>query len=219
MEEKTILKKTKTLFGVVIIGAIGSGLWDLFFKSLIFDISNLFVKIATLIYSGYVDYLYSSVGNNGEGILLIPALVIIFLIINLPLFVYLRMEVFFRRKEFDNKNEIKKSYFSVFVNKLILNKRRTYFFVFIITIPISVVYTDLLIKQIATLNARQSIERNIEIIRPNISEIEYLIIRSKYRQIDNKEKLIYTIETINKIASENKIKLPKVDYLGIDIKN
>ena len=217
MEEKTILKKTKTLFGVIIIGAIGSGLWDLFLKSLIFDISNLFVKTATLIYSGYVDYLYDSVGTNGEGILLIPALVLILMIINLPLFLYFRMESFFRRREFNNKNEIKESYFSVFINKLILNKRRTYFFVFIITIPISIMYTNLLIKHISTLNARKSIERNIEIIRPNISEIEYLLIRSKYRQIDNKEKLINTIERINKIASDNKIELPQVDYLGIDI--
>jgi hypothetical protein len=100
-----------------------------------------------------------------------------------------------------------------------LNKTRSYFFVFLITIPLSIAYTNLLIKEISTLNARKSIERNIEIIRPNISEIQYLVIRSKYRQIDNKEKLINTIGTINKIASDNKIKLPQVDYLGIDIKN
>jgi hypothetical protein len=106
MEEKTILKKTKTLFGVIIIGAIGSGLWDLLLKSLIFDLSNLFIKTATLIYSGYVDYLYDSVGANGEGILFIPALIIILTIINLPLFVYLRMAAFFKRKEFNNENEI-----------------------------------------------------------------------------------------------------------------
>ena len=90
-----------------------------------------------------------------------------------------------------------------------------YIYIFIASMPIFIMYSDMLIQEISTIKACRKIERELYIIRPYITNQEYLIIYSDYRQIDNKEKLINLLQHIQLKAIERKIKLPEAELLGI----
>lgn len=217
-ENKTITKKLISLISVLFIGALGSGLWDIFLKKLFFGIGEIFVKLMSNIYSGYIDSLYKNVGRISLSPMeLLPSIFITVMIISMPVFSILWINRIYSSKR-DYKPNIKTNIDSIITKKIISSKRRVYLLIFFITIPFSVFYTDLLIKELSCMTAKSYIERTTEIIRPYISEQEFLILRSEYRQIDNKNKLQNVINQINKFAVKNRIKLPEHDFYGISTK-
>lgn len=215
MEEKSIFKKSKALLSIIVLGSIGSGLWEIFLKDFIFFMGNTFVNVVTFIYSGYIDSLYKNVGK-GDYLAIYPSLFIFVAFILMPFFFITKISFVFRRREMKIDNEpsienFKDKFFAYLFEK----KIRTYLFIFIIFLPVSVIYTDVIIKETSTFVSCRSIERNLEIIRPFISDKDYIVLRSDYRKIDNREKLVLLINKINIIAVKNKQIIPKYDLFGI----
>ena len=83
----------------------------------------------------------------------------------------------------------------------------------VICIPI--LYTDLLIEEVAQIGAVNQIERRLEIIRPLINEQEYHELRSEYRLIEGKKKLVAFLTKVENIANEKDLTLPELRLLGI----
>ena len=96
-----------------------------------------------------------------------------------------------------------------------LNLKKIFYLVIILSIPLGLLYSDLLIKVLSTIKACSKIERNLEIARPYITNEEYLLLRSNYRLIDDKKKLADLIKQLEKIGVEKKLDLPEIELLGL----
>jgi hypothetical protein len=215
---KSLLKKFISLLGLLLIGAIGSGLWDIFLKDLLYNIGNIFVDGVSFFYSDYINSLYENIGKNASVFDILPGVVIITLFIGLSFF-FLIFMMFIYRKAIKGDDDINKSNKATKPSSYSLKSRKILIIIAIlISLYNSITYTNLLIKEMTTLRARNYIERTSEIIHPNITEEEYLKLRSSYRQIDNKEKFENTLNQIISYAEKDSIVLPEIKFYGINIR-
>jgi hypothetical protein len=84
-----------------------------------------------------------------------------------------------------------------------------------IFIPLS--YINMLIKETANTIAIERIERTMEIVRPKINDQKYYELRSQFRLVDDKDKLVALLSELVKISNENHIILPNIYLWGIEI--
>lgn len=206
-------KKIKTIMGVILVAAIGSLLYDVLLKDIFFFLGTVFVKIATFISRGYLDYLYSDVGKATPLFEILPSLFLILLIIFSPLYFYRKIMRIYDKN--DNLTTLENPSIRKPILYLAQKKTRMKIFILIWSLPIIILYTDLLIKETATMKVCNQIERNLEIIAPYIEEHDYLVLRSDYRQVDDKEKLISLLAKIQNIGAEKKIDLHEIKLLGL----
>lgn len=217
MKNKTISNKIFSLFGLLLIGAIGSGLWDLFLKDLIYYLGGLFVQFLSFIHDGYIDSLYKNVGKDLPSLQVLPAIALIVIIIFIPIFIYIRILRFFRIKEPIKNFDTKDSYLRKIINKYLNTRKKIITFMFIMYFPMSLIYTDLLITETSNLKAINYVNRCSEIIRPKITNTQYIQFKSEFRQIDNRDKLNSLIKKLFKVANDNTLKLPECNLYGIKI--
>lgn len=216
---KSTLKKFISFLGLLLIGAIGSGLWDIFLKDLFYKIGNVFVDGISFFYSDYVNSLYENVGRNSSVFNILPGLVIITLIIGTPLIFVIWLMLKYRDPDLEEEEKTNKSDTQTKFVRYILKSRRILIIVTILmSLYNSITYTNLLIKEITTLRARNYIEIVSEIIHPIITEEEYLKLRSNFRQIDNIEKFENTLNQIISYAKNDSIVLPEIKFYGVNIK-
>lgn len=190
--KKTFLNRLISLLGILLLGAIGSGVWDIFLKDLFFNIGGLFVNIMAYLYSGYIDSLYEDVGKMKSFLVFIPALLFIIIVIFSPFLVPLIVKFrLYSYEEFQSASadNVRKNRTTKVFDFLSKSKKRFILFLLIIFIPMSLLYTDLLIKEMSAIRARNYLERTTEIIRPYVSEHDYFKLRSEFRQIDEKRSL------------------------------
>src|SRR5260370_6846781 len=71
-----------TVIGALILGALGSGLWELLFKPLLFWVSTLFLSIATLGINSLRDDLYVEIakGHDPSGLLVFTVIIMLGLV-------------------------------------------------------------------------------------------------------------------------------------------
>ncbi|MEH6464371.1 MAG: hypothetical protein V7771_10725 [Shewanella psychromarinicola] len=226
MAEKSLkFGKIYSLFYVILVGAIGSGLWDLFLKDLLFWVGDLFVYIASSIYKGYFDRLYEDVGKQFDALLYLPGLALISVILMSPLVMFSYISIRLRRTEMsldndeENENpEISKT--EHFISNQFENHR--FRFKLILIFPmflISIIFLDLLISSASSNSAVMVVERRLEIIRPYISDNLSYKIASDFRLVDSRLKLQNLIKAIEDVANENNIVLPEIKLYGIESSN
>lgn len=61
-----------TVVATLLLGALGSGLWELFLKEVFLGIGNWTLTLISSLWSGYLDGLYRNVGKIHSDLLLIP---------------------------------------------------------------------------------------------------------------------------------------------------
>ena len=216
---KSIPNRIYSLFGLLFIGAIGSGLWDLIFKDLFYNIGRYFVEITSQFYSGYLDNIYENVGKMSSNLEVLPATFFIIFVIFSPIILSLYTWRKFRGIDVIDNNEKNKpdNYFHKFFTKYLNSRKKIIIFFLILTLPMSLLYSDLLIKESSNRSAFKYVDRVIEIIRPNIENSEYIKLRSELRQINNRQKLNDIIDKIHIIGLRSNIELPVCKLYGIKI--
>lgn len=212
-EENTNYWKLKTLAYWLFIGVAGSALWDIFVKDLIYYLGNVFVKTASLIYTGYFDRLYADVGRQPPDFLLyIPGILALTLIISMP-FNYILI-----KKVRNSRNKRSHPYFAEpptaggFSSQ---HPRIFKAFSFILLVGMALIYTDEAIISLSCSKAVRIIQMRLEIIRPYISDHQSQIYLSEFRLINDRQKIQKLIDSINKVAQENNIEMPPIRLYGI----
>jgi len=184
-----------SIFVVIFLGAIGSGLWDLFLKDLLFSLVNVMVNVANYFFDGYADSLYSEVGKGqsygGSLQLLWP----IFLTVGIIMFLW--------------------RYYFIYFHRIPEKRKSGYFFLFL-AILMTVLYSYKFFNSVFTYKAVNYIERSIEIVRPYINQKEFIKLRSEYRSIETKEQFSFIYFKLIKIEEQNEIKLPDFSPLLIE---
>ena len=215
--------KTFTIFSLILLGSIGSGLWDLFFKDALFFIGEIFVRIAFTIYSGYFDFLYGSVGRQPEPLLIyLPGIAIITVVILLPVFAYFMINRLYSRIDSklsaNNDSSDGESKISNYIFYIFQHHRNIFKAAYIIPlILMSILYTSILIKSSSNINAINSIERRMAIVRPYFAEQKYHELVSQFRLVDSRNALQEIIDDIEVIAKNNDIDLPELNLYGIEV--
>jgi hypothetical protein len=216
MEKTSKLNRLKTLSGVLLLGILGTALWELLIKDLMFYIGNLFVSTFSLFYKGYVDDMYSHIFGSEYSFHVLPSIAIILTIIAFPIYWFLIVLFTFKKHE-STENDVKPGIFSNTLFYIMKKKARAYFVVIFLGIPLILTYSDLLIKQISGGMACKIIDKNLIIIKPYLSEREYDLLQSEFRLVNGKDKLLHLIIEINKIANKNKIDLGESRLLALGI--
>ncbi|MBA6291523.1 hypothetical protein H4J58_00160 [Colwellia sp. MB3u-70] len=211
--------KVKSLLTIIFIGALGSGLWDLFLKDSLFYLGGVLVNLISTFYDGYFDYLYADVGKQRDFIIYIPGITIFVLIIFSPWIVNFRLKKVFRYIELDETKEDTISAKKSFIDSVIDNPLKFRIAVLLVFSLLSVLYTSTLISSLSTNKAVSVVQQNLEITRPYISENEYLHLVSKFRLVDDQAKLQNLLNEIEKIATKQKIQLPEFSLYGINTSN
>jgi len=211
--------KTISILSIIFIGALGSGLWDIFLKDVAFYLGDLFVRFLSFVFSGYLDFLYKDVGKAGNFLVYLPSILIIVFIIFSPFFIYLTLTQLLNKIDsgmgVDRPN--RKSIMRRVGSYTITNRRKALALILLPPLLASVLYVEFLIKELAQMSAVRFVERDLEIIRPYVDERKYFKLRSEYRLIDGKDKLEAIIIKMNDIAEHNEVKIPEVKLFGINI--
>lgn len=223
MNKELKIRKIYSLFYVILIGAIGSGVWDLFLKNLIYQAGEVLVKIASSFHQGYSDRLYENVGIQFDKLLHLPSFAIIAFIIIFPLCAYFYLTNIINRaraavEEKNDKSEINK--FEMFIfNQIIEHPTRFKIALIIPLLLSSLPYIDLLIVSSTNNRATSAVERRLDIVRPYISQIKYYELISSFRLVENRNNLQQLINQIDQIANEQNVKLPELKLYGISSSN
>ncbi|KPZ71199.1 hypothetical protein MTF66_34125 [Pseudoalteromonas sp. 2CM39R] len=219
MKGLTVLKKIIKFIIILLVGGLGSGVWELFLKDTIFTIGELFVRFFNSFISDYNNSLYENVGSGGEALKVFSSIILLVLLCLIPIFYYIRFcrtwseieesgESKFSEPEENNES----NFFELFIEKhpMIVN-----IIVFFAMLTCSLMYVNLTIQLASETAAVNAIKRRLDIIRPYINENEYFKLYSEYRQIDGIFTLQRLINKTEAIAVEKKVQLPKVNLYGI----
>ncbi len=201
MTTNTVLKMNKNnifeiiagVMATILLGAIGSGLWEKLLSPFLDYTSEKVIEIASYISNGYLDRLYSNAPNisyNGK-IFLLFYLVLIFF--------FFSMFIFSLHSKKENETiglwiriytVLYKGWFAIILWGALL-----------ITCYIGSATTMTAIKIDVYSN------ESMEILRPFIGEKEYLILRSEYLRVDSKDSYILFNEKLKSFSSKYSIKI------------
>jgi cation transport ATPase len=190
---KVEYKTLKGIFITIILGAIGSGLWELFLGDFILWLASGFVYVSSFLFDSYLDFLYRKVGygHKASSVSAIPYLLVMGLVVAY----------------------IWGFYFKSRSQKPI--KAQEYPLVFACVIA-TVLIASNVIRDFHTQATAQHIERSIEILAPHVGQEESLMERSLYRSIYNYSSFVKAYERIKLKAVEHKVNLPDYKPLGYE---
>lgn len=212
MDEASKRKKYWPLIGMLLIGIVGSGLWELLIKDAILWLANAFVLVVSTVFSGYIDYIYQDVGKAyvTPKITYMPTIFLVVMMVSICLvsFLFLKELAYPSAKKSDVSEE--QSNRTLFTHKL-------FFWGFgPAAILTGILYAELLISSFACDNAIKTIERNLEIIRPYTTTQNFIMLNSQFRLIDSKESMVLLLSEIDSLAEKNSVTIPGFSLLGID---
>jgi glucan phosphoethanolaminetransferase (alkaline phosphatase superfamily) len=166
----------------IIIGAIGSGLWEFFCSDSVQHITRVSVKTISLIFNSYRDNLHSQIGTGCKES--IGSLFIVMIVVGTVCLLSIHIVIkAYKRSKFR----------SIFIAPILL--------------AICLLYLHIFIRVSYTHKAVVYVERSIEILAPYINKQERLRLHGLYRSVDNAEKFYELYNTINEKAKNKSIKL------------
>lgn len=211
------------IIGLIIIGVIGSGFWDLIVKDLLYFLANLFIFTVSLIYSGYIDFLYEDVGKSAKTVAYIPTLLIlIFISITIIFFPYFLKNILKRLEYIINQYEgVQRTNENLDlerienIKKLLNHKKKLLISIVLFSIVMFLIYVHMIINITIRVNTESIIDRYGDILRPEISQIEYFEIVGDYRASESLNDYLDVLNKIDNYSSDSGVKLPCVGLLGI----
>jgi len=206
---KDIRKITTTL----LLAILGTFIYSRLIDPNLDETFNFFGIFFSSISDSYRDYLYENVGDGIKEIFsyhiygLIFGVALIFLITSVVFSVTITIRDFLSFKVPLRRSGAMKALNPIFRNK---------FFGILISLTGILAVLSLIsniVKHHYTYNTIIYIEKSIDILSPEISPKEKLILISKYRQINNYEKFNLFNEVLIEIANEKNVQLPNLDFV------
>jgi hypothetical protein len=179
-----IFKYLGALVGTILLGAIGSGVWERILAPFLNSVSNNLTKFLSQISVGFSDSLYADAAWNFGDQSIDPSAIHFLFFISIFLIL-----TFFK---------IKSNTFSELLNGFTQSVPYMVSIIFIFTVAFFLISRTNSINQI---NRISSI--NMETMRPYIGEQKYLELRSDYLRIKNEAAFDRFQNKLNKYATEN----------------
>lgn len=84
-EQNRVLKWAIGVLITILLGAIGSGLWERVLSGIVDRFSHFLLSLLASLFHGYVDFLHNGIGNGiGERLILLPYLIFTSLLLISP---------------------------------------------------------------------------------------------------------------------------------------
>jgi cation transport ATPase len=191
VRNKSGIRTLKGIFITIVLGAIGSGLWELFLGDVIRWLASGFVYSASYFFDSYLDFLYRKVGfgHKSSSISVIPYTLV------MALAVAFMWNFYFKLWGQESTKALKYSIASICV-------LATLFIV------------SNVIRDVHTQATAQHIERSIDILAPYIGAEESLMEKSLYRSINNYSSFVKAYKRIQSKAEKHSVNLPSYEPLG-----
>lgn len=211
-----VVKAVTALVGAILLGAIGSGLWDRVLGPFVDFLSRHSVVLISSMFHGYLDSVYADVSRNPADLLtLLPFVALSVIAIGAPwvgIVVLVRSYARIQRdvENLGNRNE--KELTAEGVIKEVRAKRRS---ILVKLIPMAilstVLYSESMFSTAYSRKAALFLERSIEIVAPYLNERARLELRAQFRSIETASDFYQLDTRLRVIARENSAKLPKFD--------
>ena len=208
MNKNKFTSSVKWVLGTIILGALGSGLWDLFLSDLLNWVGISSLELASNLISGFRDGLYDTVSSGAVvSLLRLPAVLTAILFVMIPVFLFIRIIIRTITSDTDAPREAGSSELSE--EKKSLGNRIRLSLVSILV----VVYFFEAFQFLYTASAASVIEKSIDILAPHISEEARLVLHANYRSIENAEDYYKLFSELKELEIKYKVKLPEFDPL------
>jgi hypothetical protein len=192
------------VLGTIFVGALGSGLWELFLSDLFFWFGNFVIEIASLLSEEFKNGLYDKVSNGSMvAFLRVPVVISIGLIVAFP-FALLFSSVLakyadsikVKRTSPDqaiSKKEVKHNF------RIALAALMLFFYVFVI------------FQSLYMTSAANFVEKSLDIVAPHITENEYLKLRSQFRSVKSAQDFYNLYDALKIIEKTSNVELPEFE--------
>ena len=171
--------RARKVLVVLILGAIGSGLWELIFRGIILQAAELFATGISFVWHGYFDFLYSDVGAQRTDLASLPGMLILILVVLLPYIYYRRFN-----SEIDELQHYDETTYSLSSEQAQREKEKIKYYLIPLTI-LSFVYMGTLVKVINNKFAVDDMTRWLDISRPYLEERQYFLLISEFRRVES----------------------------------
>lgn len=225
------------LIGTIILGAIGSGIWELFLSHLADNLISYLLRFLNNFSDNFKNEIYSDVGKGSTYILgtfamtfhslfwLLTILLPIILLISLQLLFSTIKKIIYPKRI--DKTVIKFDSMAIFFDKLfgekvfiddrIKNLKRTKFITFFIMIPLCI----WLFKFFLTKNIKDAyswdvvvyIESSIDILSPFLDDKELMVIKADFRRIKDYNSFSTFNDKLEEFANKNGLELPEISIV------
>jgi hypothetical protein len=185
------------IFGSLVIGALGSGLWNGVFSPVLTTIGRGLMSLLTLVYSSERDDVYD---RAAVGLHELPSNLMLMMVggimLTAPVFTYL---IFSKQKSSENlatktKEELKE--------KIKQNKRQIFWLLttsfclsaFLFMLLLFLAYSNTVISRF---------NQELAIVSPYITEQQHQIFQSRFASMKTRAEFVKLFDELNKIAEEN----------------
>lgn len=198
-------ENVKYVLVTVLLGAIGSGLWNYAGEPLLKWISATYISAAQKLNSGYYDYLHSEIGKGTNSqVELLTATLSMAIFILLILLSTLIMRFQFLSTEAKTISSSERNSAIKVIDLL-----------FYIGILAAIIFffgiVSTVIKQTYRTDAVIFIERSLDIIAPKIDQQKNIAMRAQYRSIESANDFYVLHDELITLGKENSLKLPEFD--------
>lgn len=200
MQIKSV-KIVSGVFAAIILGAIGSGIWEKILSPVLSVCSEAIINLISSISISYKNSIYSNAANGFHEKHSLTLLIwFLFAIVGLYCGMFLRMLI---KKD----KKVEKSTFDAFMSKSFF-----YIFAFLTLIVISMA-AFMGIKENYTNKITTWSLRSIEILSFNISNETYCELKSSFYKIENAKDFYDFYEKLQTISGKYNVKIPQFDPL------
>jgi hypothetical protein len=207
-----IVRVVGAILGTLILGALGSGFWELLLRDVILGLGNITLSLISTVWGGYVDLLHRDIGKLRSDQLVAPIFVVFMLaVITGPLFyvlIFLRRISYLVKSAAEDGDDHQPMTREQFLERMKVTRRQIVQQMVPLTIVSAFLYSVLFWQISYTRNAGVWAERSIEILRPHISTLEHDKLRSDLRAVEGAQRF-YSLEArLHELAKTPAITLP-----------
>lgn len=201
--------RARKVLVVLILGAIGSGLWELIFRGIILRAAELFATGISFVWRGYFDFLYSDVGAQRTDLASLPGILILVLVVLLPYIYYRRFN-----SEIDELQHHDETTYSLSSEQAQREKEKIKYYLIPLAI-LSFVYMGTLVKVINNKFAVDDMTRWLDISRPYLEERQYFLLISEFRRVESRSDYQNLADNLRKLMKDSEIELPQLRAFGL----
>jgi cell division protein FtsL len=225
ISSKPMIKVVIITLTTIFLGALGSGLWDVFLRDIVIFLGNTLLKIIGFVYSGYLDDLHANIANgNIDRYSEFLYIMLIMVCCILPWFAIVHFQYTMRSEE-EKLDEFMRSDNDITLEERIKKfKKKTDILKQKIKLLIRIegvlaafstlIFISLATRDIYATNGAIYLDRSIEIVAPHISSTDVLQLRAAFRSIKTTADFHNLNLKLKQIAKDAKVELPRFNSIG-----
>lgn len=200
MNIKSIIKIIIGVFGTILLGAIGSGLWERIIGPLIDSLMKLSINSINFFFITYKDSIYKEASNGFHEFYSLQLWILILMLI--PLLYIRLLQTHPENKK--RKIELSSSHTPF---KLFIISNKGYWSIYSLTLIIIVLIVFNTLRHNYINQTTTYAMTSMEILKPYITENEYLLLRSEYYSMSNALDFEKFYLKLNVLSKKNNLNL------------